>query len=93
MEQVLDLKMNLYPALFEEWNLYDFEKINLSIGHYGGHMVPTDFEVLKTDGVYQYHLKSLKRAHNFLIYYNNYIKLEIKSLIKLITQELDSRKN
>ena len=93
MSQVLDLKMNLYPALFEEWNLFDFEKINLSGGHYGGHMVPINFEALKTDRVYQYHLKSLKRAHYFLIYYNNYIKLEIKSLIELITQELDSIKN
>lgn len=91
-EQVLDLKMNVNPALFEEFNLFDFDNVNLIRGIYGGYMVPINFEDLKTNQVYQYHLKSLNRGHAFLIGFNKYIKVYTEFLIELITQEIEPGK-
>jgi hypothetical protein len=92
-EQVLDLKMNLNPRLFEEFNLFDLDKLSMSKGDYGGRMVPTDFENLKTNHVYQYHIKSLRSGHTILIEYNKMTKRQIESLIELITQKTELGEN
>lgn len=51
-------------------------------------MVPTNFEDLKTNQLYLYHLNSLSSGHTALTDYNKHIKRQIESLIELITKEI-----
>jgi hypothetical protein len=87
-EQVLDLQRNFNPPLFEEFHLFDIP--NMTRGSYGGHMVPTNFEDLKTNKLYLYHLKSLSRGHIARIGHNKMILRQTESLIELITKELNN---
>ena len=88
-EQVFDLQQNFNPPLFEGFNLFDFDKSDRIKGSYGGRMVPTNFEDLKTNQLYRYHLNSLSNVHTALTTYNKIIKRQIESLIELITKELN----
>lgn len=85
-EQVFDLQMNLDPPLFEKFFLFDIN--NMTRSSYGGRMVPTNFENLKTNQLYLYHLKSLSRAHIDRIDHNKFVQRQTESLIELITKEL-----
>ena len=87
-EQIFDLQQNFNPPLFEGFILFDFDKSDRIKGSYGGRMVPTNFEDLKTNQLYRYHLNSLSNVHSALTTYNKNIKRQIESLIELITIEL-----
>ena len=87
-DQIMDHKLNLNETRFEEFNLFNVGKINTRKGTYGGHMVPVDFEALKNDKTYQYHLRTLKRGHEFLNEYNVMVKRNVQSLIELLEEEI-----
>lgn len=91
-EQVFDLQMNFNPPIFEGFNLFDLDKMDMIKGSYGGRMFPTNFEDLKTNQLYMYHLNSLSNGHTLLVDFNNHIKRQTESLIELITQEIEPGK-
>ena len=84
---VMELRSNFNPSHFEEFHLFDFKNMNVDIGTYGGNMVPINFEELKTNQVYKYHLKSLKRGHELLVWFNSNLREQTESLIELIETE------
>lgn len=84
-EQVFNLKMNFNPPLFEEFYLIDVN--NMTRSSYGGRMIPTNFEDLKKNQLYLYHLKSLSRGHIARVAHNKMTQRQTESLIELITKE------
>ena len=90
---VMNVSMNFNPSHFEEFKFFDADLFNREIGSYGGRMVPINFEKLKTNQVYQYHLKSLKNWHDTMMRYHLSTKGRAERLITLIQEEIDLREN
>ena len=87
-DQIMDLKMRFNETRFEEFNLFNLNRLDTRNGTYGGRMVPVNFEALKNDKSYRYHLRTLKRGHKFLIDYNVMIRDQVSSLISLLEEEI-----
>ena len=90
---VMNVTMNFNPSHFEEFKFFDRDLMNREIGSYGGRMAPINFEELKTNQVYLYHLKSLKNWHALLMGYHLSTKGRTERLITLIQEEIDLREN
>lgn len=89
--QIMELKMTLYPSRFEEFQIFDVRNIDPGAGYYGGLMVPTHYEDLRTDPIYIYHLRSLKKGHEYLIVFNKMTKQATENMIELLKEEIRKR--
>ena len=57
--------------------------------YYGGDMIPVDFEQLKTNQQYKYHIRSLHAGHSNFNSFNNYVANKVDSLIITCQQEVE----
>ena len=87
----MELKMTFNSSRFEEFHLVDVDHLNTRVGHYGGVMVPTNYEDLRRDPIYIYHLRSLHRVHEYLTEFYGMIKRQTEHMIELIEEEFQTR--
>lgn len=60
IDDIHELKRNLHPGHFDK-----FLVVIPSEPYYGGGIVPVDFQLLRSNQQYVYHVRSLHAAHTF----------------------------
>ena len=84
IDQIRQLKMGPNVNLYQAFHLFDLDFLNARNGHYGGQMLPLNFEKLKQDQVFNYHLHTLKNDHEYYIIINQMNKDRAIALIRRI---------
>jgi len=83
IDDIHELKRNFYPDLFDR-----FQVVVPVEPYYTGEMTPVDFQQLKLNQQFKYHIRSLQAAHSFYNWQNRFIVDKATSLINSCRKEI-----